>query len=304
MIVKTKAPCRISLFGGGTDLPVYSNSNSGIVLSMAINIYQHITIDTDGTGVGEIPENASPMFYKQILYKLGREDYIESKFDAMIESGLGSSASATVAIIGAVNKINGKRMTKNQVAKRAWEIETGDLGLYGGKQDQYASAIGGCNTIKFKDNVTVIKIPVRKARKLHKHLMLFYSGNNRKSNKIQHELKELSNDQIYALNSIKNTCIKAIDLLNKGKFEEIGYLLGLSWQYKKNSNSLVTNARIDKLHYTAMHSGAWGGKLCGSGGGGFMVFMADPKDHNKIIKEMEKIGANHYPFEIDWKGLQ
>lgn len=299
------APTRISLFGGGTDLPVFYEKHGGRIISMAINIRQHITLSSEPITY-KIPLNASENFYQAFFDEMELSDYyMAAEFDAVIESGLGSSASAAVALVGAINRVKDLKLTKKEIAEKAWDIEVNKLKLYGGKQDQISTSFGGVNYIKFsKQRILVTPLYRELAENLADHTLLFYTGNNRKNTKIQEQLKELSQQQVEALYSLKNSCQEAYEYFQQGKFKEIGSLLAQSWHYKKKSNPQMTTAKIDKLYKMAMKNGAWGGKLCGSGGGGYMIFMAPKKNHERLITALEYMGAEHIDFSIDWTGLE
>ena len=160
MIIESKAPTRISLFGGGTDFPGYSDISGGLVISFAINLRQTIRIATGkellGCGLNNmVPYKGDKEFLHKIFTEFGIGGFHHVRFDstseALLESGLGASAAGAVATVGAINRALKLNMTKGEVALKAWEIEVEKIGLYGGKQDQFASAFGGVNAITFSD---------------------------------------------------------------------------------------------------------------------------------------------------------
>ena len=198
MKIIASAPCRISLFGGGTDLPVFYEKHGGLVISMAINLKQHIEFDTDAPkGISPewaIPQNGNVDFYGKFMdeFKLNRVFFV-NKSDAPIQSGLGSSASAAVALVAALSRIKGQNLTKEEIAEKAWDIEVNKLGLYGGKQDQYRAVYGGFGSTRFKDYAisTVYNAFVNNDF-WEERLMLFYTGETRKDPKIQERFKQLT----------------------------------------------------------------------------------------------------------------
>jgi D-glycero-alpha-D-manno-heptose-7-phosphate kinase len=310
MKILSVAPTRISLFGGGTDVGTYALKYGGLVLNMAINIRQQITMHSGDDlyavyGSNVFPYNADPKFYYQILDEFGINDMHQTKltceFDGIIESGLGSSASAAVALIGAINRRKNLGFTREQIAEKAWELEVGKIGLFGGKQDQYAAALGGVNVMEFGKKVKITPLTPSFIEPLLPALVLFHTGKVRKSPKIQENLKELSDEQIVSLTRLKQDVFKGIELMGKKDVEGVGRLMDEVWQYKKFSNPEMTNKSIDLVYVRGLMSGAWGGKLLGSGGGGYILFVVDPKKRQEFI---EKMGYSEVDFSVDYNGLE
>jgi D-glycero-alpha-D-manno-heptose-7-phosphate kinase len=310
MKVIAQAPTRISLFGGGTDLENYYKKYGGMVISMAINLRQHIEIKTDneeifGTKKG-LPEHFSFDFYRKFAEEFKLAGTLETSFDGIIESGLGSSASAAVALVGVIAKAKNIPMGRREIAEKAWDIEVNKLGLYGGKQDQYISAFGGLQAIYFgvNDSIYLNNLGYKQEEMIEDNLLLFYSGENRKNPKIQEELKELNAEKLSSLNEIKKIARYAKNSLDQFDIIGIGKLLNDSWIFKKKCNPLMTTNRIDFIYDTAMRAGAMGGKLMGSGGGGFMFFWVDPCNHELVIKTLTDIGCTWWDYSIDHEGLE
>ncbi len=301
MKIISHAPCRIGLLGGGTDLDPYAKRYGGICLNMAINIRQHIKIDDTGNKQ-IIPEGANPKFYKTIFREMGMSESTElfADFDGLIESGLGSSASCAVALVGAINKLKGKNVGKQEVAEKAWDIEINKLGLFGGKQDQYAAALGGVNILEFGREVKVNSLSPSFVEELLPHLVLFYLGGNRKSPQIQENFKNPTDIQIRALDNIKEFALVGIDLLANKKIEEFGRLMDKIWVKKKLSNGGVNNELIDKYYERAQALGVWGGKVLGAGGGGHMLFVCPPEKKQKLRNHL---GLEEIDFSLDQNGL-
>jgi D-glycero-alpha-D-manno-heptose-7-phosphate kinase len=299
MKITASAPVRIGILGGGTDTSPFCDLYGGLVLSLAVNIRQQVTI-TD-KGKEKFIKGDSPEFFKAFL---GYPVKIEHKFDCPIESGLGSSASLGVCLVGIMNKLNNMRLTKDEIALRAWDIEVNKLGKFGGKQDQFMATFGGCNLMRFgKGDVEVISLPKRYVNKLSKWLLLFHSGENRKSGKIQEGLKELNFNQELSLIELKHVCWEGNEALLKGDINKVGELLDFSWVLKKSSNAGVTNKRIDKLYSISKQNGALGFKISGAGGGGCFIVIAPPKAHKGLINALKDVKCKHIPFKVDWKGL-
>lgn len=301
-MVTAQCPTRISLFGGGTDLPSFSTQYGGITISLAINLYQKINFDTSKN---KLAPKDNPMFFERLMEELKSKENIEHSYDCVIESGLGSSASLTVALVGAWAKHNGIYLNKREIAERAYELEVERLGLYGGKQDQYTACIGGMNIFYFTQTagVQITNIERDKAEFVAKHLLLFYTGDNRKDTKIQEQLKVLTPDKTRALMNIKTLAHDAKKYLQYGDFKMLGELFDRAWSEKKKSNPLITTDKIDKIYDVAISYGAEGGKLCGSGGGGFMVFWVSPGRQGDIIRALTDMGCIHYDYSLDYNGL-
>ena len=310
MKILSIAPSRISLFGGGTDIELYASKYGGLTINIAINLRQKVTMYSGGdlwevSGANYFPYKADPKFAYQILSEFGINDFHQTKlickYDGLIESGLGSSAAAAVALIGAINKRQNLGLTTTQIAEKAWWLETQRLNLYGGRQDQYAAAFGGVNVMEFKDRVTIVPLAKGFIDKLVPYFVLVYTGFNRKSAVIQEGFKHLSKKQIKVLDQIKDLALNSIDPIGKGDYLKVGEMLDWGWQLKKESNEGVTNSTIDSIYEKAISEGAVGGKVLGAGGGGFMLFIVPPEKQKDFI---EKMGLDHWDFSICWNGLE
>ena len=208
-----------------------------------------------------------------------------------------------MALLGVINRRKNLGLNSYQIAEKAWELEVDKIGLFGGKQDQYAATFGGINVIEFKKGGEVNVIPMARGfiEPLFPSLVLFYTGKNRKSSKIQEGLKEPNSDQIKALNRIKRLALEAIDPISKGDFRVVGALLDEAWEWKKLSNKGVTNKELDDIYSKAKELGAYGGKTCGAGGGGFMLFVVNPTEREDFIKNL---GLEWWDFSPDFNGLE
>jgi D-glycero-alpha-D-manno-heptose-7-phosphate kinase len=308
--ILSTAPARISLFGSGTDVPAYADVYRGIVLSMAINLRQHLTMFSgddlhEVNGANTFPYRANPDFYYKILdeYKINDMHHTKlvSEFDGLLEAGLGSSASAAVALLGAINKRLDLRLSRDEIAQKAWELETGKLGLFGGKQDQWAATYGGVNVFQFdKEGVTTLALDRTFIEPILPYFVLLFTGYHRESSKIQEGLKELSGPQVEKLDQIKDIAMKGIQAVADKDIKKVAELLNQSWELKKGSNSGVSNPDIDNIFKKAFELGAMGGKLLGSGGGGFALFMVAPELRAQFIEGM---GLEEFDFNISWDGL-
>lgn len=311
MKIQAITPTRVSLFGGGTDIPAFSNLYTGKVISLAINIRQSITMYSEDDlyevhGKNVFPYHANPEFYYKVLKEYGINDMHQTKltceFDGLIESGLGSSAAAAVALLGCINKRLNLGLNRQQIAEKAWELETDKLGLFGGKQDQYAATLGGANYFKFfKEGFVSFDILRPQIEPLLASLVLIHTGIIRSKPKIQESLKELSIEQIAYLTKLKRLVEIALEYLVDKDIEGMGKLMHESWEYKKMINPQVTSQEIDDIYLKGLACGAWGGKLLGSGGGGYMLFCVNPKKRQQFIK---RLGYAEVDFSLDYNGLE
>lgn len=294
---------RISLFGGGTDIDSYAKKYGGFCLNMGINLRQQFILDTDNvrTFDSSLPKGADDSFYETILREMNSTASFETVCDGIITGGLGSSASAAVALLGAIKKARGEKIILDEIAEKAWEIEVNKLKLFGGKQDQYAAAYGGINAIEFGSNVSVVQLGQSFIYPVLNSILLFHTGKNRKSSKIQEGYKDLSDNQVKYLDLIKKYAFQALEIIPKGDIEGLGNLLELTWEAKKKSNNGVSNEEIDQLFDKAKELGAFGGKILGAGGGGYCIFVVHPEKQKKF---KEKIGLKWIDYSIDWNGLE
>lgn len=308
MKIFSVAPCRLGLYGGGTDVSPYSEKYGGMVINMAINIRQEMTLYTRNdiyeNPYHKVPIGADPKFIYKILDEFGingiHHSALTSEFEGIIGAGLGSSAACTVALVAACSKALNLGLSREDIAERAWDIETNIIGHYGGKQDHYASAFGGFNLISFyKSGASIQRLNRDTGEKLAEHIVLFDTGVKRKKN-LQDGFKELTPEKIDALDKIKGIVNDASDQILIKDYEALGQLLDEAWRAKKRSNS-VSSPEIDEIYQQGIDCGAWGGKLLGSGGGGYMIFMVDPAERTRFIENM---GIKAIDFSIDWNGVE
>ena len=317
-MIITKTPYRISFFGGGTDLNQWFNENGGAVISTSIDKYCYIScrflpkffahkyrfVYSQIEDVINISDIKHPAI-KGLLGHLNWDQGIELHHDGDLpaRSGLGSSSSFTVGMLNALNALQGKHISKNELAKQAIFIEQKVLNENVGCQDQIAAAYGGFNKIEFfgenSFKVSPIIIPEARLNKLQDNLLLFFTG-------ISRFASEIEKSKVVNFNSKKNELTKmhemvdvSIDILvNEAKnIDDFGLLLNEGWNYKKSLSSLVSNKEIDEIYNLALKSGALGGKLLGAGGGGFILFYAPKEKHQKIINNLSHL--IHVPFKFE-----
>ena len=317
-MIITKTPYRISFFGGGTDLNQWFKENGGAVISTSIDKYCYIScrflpkffehkyrfVYSQIEDVIKIEDIKHPAI-KGLLGHLNWDQGIELHHDGDLpaRSGLGSSSSFTVGMLNALNALEGKLISKNELAKQAIFIEQKVLNENVGCQDQIAAAYGGFNKIEFYGEnsfkVSPIIIPEVRLNKLQDNLLLFFTG-------ISRFASEIEKSKIVNFNSKKNELTKmhemvdlSIDILvNEAKnIDDFGLLLNEGWNYKKSLSNLVSNKEVDEIYNLALKSGALGGKLLGAGGGGFILFYAPKETHKNIVNKLNHL--IHVPFKFE-----
>ena len=285
----------------------YQEKYGGLVLSLAINLRQRISLvpTKSNTIFTRLPMSldGDESFYRTFLDEFKVKNVVvETDFDGEITGGIGSSASAAVATIGAINKYKGLGMTLDQIAERAWDIEVNKLGLFGGKQDQYAAAYGGLNAIQFENKVIVTPLGLGLIEPIYPYILLFHTP-NRKSPKIQEGLQKITGQQKQALDFIKGSVVNGLEYLRDRDVTKFGDLLKQCWEAKKVSNNVTTDT-VDELYEKAISLGALGGKLMGSGGGGYMFFLVEPDSQDKFKKQFCTKDVKWVDFGPDTQGLE
>ncbi len=290
---------RIGLAGGGTDVDPYASEKGGIVFNTTINKFAYCTVvPTDDhamavhsseygdsrvdLGSGPLPLDGNTSLANVVANHFDIKDGFSMTLESEAPpgSGLGGSSTVIVSIISAVCKWLDKRMSGKDLARLAYDLERKELGLKGGRQDQYAAVYGGFNIMRFNgDDVTIDSVPVAQdvVNELQARTLLCYTGKSRESaDVIDSQVKayeKRSNEK--ALDASKKIALDMAKAVERGDITEAGELLHTSWQYKKDFSNKVSNPMIDRMYQTAMDAGAIGGKVSGAGGGGFMFFICD-----------------------------
>lgn len=325
--VRSRAPLRIGLAGGGTDVDPYASEKGGAVFNTTINKYAYCTIIPNGTNNvsvesanygmyetyldgGPLPLDGNMDLIKAVLNHFEIKDGFRMllQSDSPPGSGLGGSSTVIVAAIAAVTEWMGENLTSRELAQLAYRLEREDIGLKGGKQDQYAAVFGGFNLMKFRrDGVDVnrVKIKERTLNELQYRSILCYTGETRESaNIIESQMNRFKKgDNERALDLTKEMAFDMATALEKGDIEETGRLLDLGWEYKKQFSDKITNPGIDKLYNAAKESGAIGGKVSGAGGGGFMFFVCDYDKKFVVSEKLTKLGAKVTDFMFEPEGV-
>ncbi len=329
-VFRSRAPVRISFAGGGTDVSPYPEEKGGCVLSATINKYsftslslldsRHIKMKSHGSrelilnSVEEAVLDGNFDLAKSVIMEMRPERGLELFFrnDVPPRSGLGSSAAGFVSLLGAFTSAFGKKVSKDEIAQMAFELERNRLHVKGGKQDQYASAFGGLNFIEFKGKkVKVNPLNASKATisELEKNLVLVFTQERSRhgTDIIADQTKsyvERDEGVSFALDSAKQIAIEMKGCLKKGDLEQFGELLARGWAEKKKYSPHISNPFIDRLYSGAISAGAIGGKITGAGGGGYMVFYCHADREIMVKEKLESLGAKAVPFSFDFSGLQ
>ena len=332
MIIRSKAPLRISFGGGGTDVAPYKDEMGGVVLNATIDKYAYGTLNVDnGHNItvqsldydivakfdleGELEYDGELDLVKAVLNNLnhgapqGCNFFIHS--DAPPGSGLGSSSTMVVALLGLIKHWRKLPMTNYEMAEAAYHIERIDLGVRGGMQDQYAAVFGGFNLIEFGSSAVIVnplRIDKEIINELEYHLLLCYTGKTRLSGNIiatqvdNYERREV--DVVKAMDELKQNAIELKNALLQNRLDDFGHLLHEAWLNKKRMAKQITNPQIEELYQVARKNGALGGKVTGAGGGGFLLLYCQFDKKHIIAQELEKLGGQVVHFTFEPQGVQ
>lgn len=336
MIYRSKAPLRIGLAGGGTDVSPYSDLYGGAILNATVSLYANATIEPLDENViileaidrneteqfewsTSLPINGKLDLLKGVYNRI-QKDYgipnhkgfrLSTYVDAPAGSGLGTSSTLVVAIIGAFTEILRLPLGEYDMAHYAYDIERKDLQLAGGKQDQYAATFGGVNFMEFYADDKVIVNPLRIRQQylfeLENNLLLYYTSTSRESAEIikkqSKNVTEKKDRPIEAMHQLKQQAQMMKEALLKGKLNDIGEILDFGFRQKREMAEGISNELMDEIYETAKSSGATGGKISGAGGGGFMIFYCPGTSKYRVIKSLEKFGGRHRDYKFVEHGL-
>ncbi len=321
--VRSRAPLRLGLAGGGTDVSPYSDEYGGAILNVTIDRYafafiepsidqkirfiatdleieEAFPLDLDAIAAARLKLHAAA--YRRMVNAYGGGKplaiTVRTSVDAPPGSGLGSSSALVVALVEAFRAVLDVPLGPYEIAHLAFEIERIDLALAGGKQDHYAAAFGGVNFIEFiGDRVIVnpLRVPRATLNEVETSLITCFSGISRRSEEIIDQQKkgmtEKSTRTLEALHQLKTDAVEMKQALLLADVPQMALILNKSWLAKKETASGVSTKHIDDLHATAFKNGALGGKISGAGGGGFIMFIVPPERRVKIIRALNDIGA-------------
>jgi D-glycero-alpha-D-manno-heptose-7-phosphate kinase len=319
-VIISRTPLRISLGGGGTDLPSYYEKFGGLVLSAAIDRYVYVAINrtftddyflkySDIERVQRIEDIEHPIIREALrLHPIGPAIELVSVADIPAGTGLGSSGTFTVGLLRGIYAYMRQNVTAEQIAAEACHIEMDILGRPVGKQDQYASAYGGleCLTIEQDGKVAVgsISVSTRTLHDLQEHLCLFFTGYSRNADQILEEQRTQSIggdiDMIESLHDVKSIGLASLDALQQGDTVAFAALMNEHWERKKRRSAAMSNSAIDTFYEIGMENGALGGKLVGAGSGGFLLFYA--KEPDRLRRAFASRGLTEVRFQFDHDG--
>lgn len=335
MLYRSKAPLRLGLAGGGTDVSPYSDLYGGAILNATISLYAHSSIEIldepkiiiEALDRGEIEEfdmatplplNGTLQLAKGIINRIAK-DYglpkgngfrLSTYVDAPAGSGLGTSSTLVVSIIGAFAEALKLPLGEYDIAHYAFEIERKDLQLAGGKQDQYAATFGGFNFMEFYADDKVIVNPLRIRQEylheLENNLLLYFTATSRESaNIIKEQQANVNNnrqDSLAAMHNLKEQARLMKEALLKGQLYEIGAILDYGFQEKTKMAHNISNSLIEEVYYKARNAGATGGKISGAGGGGFMFFYCPGNTRYAVADVLGKMGGEVRKFSFTQHG--
>lgn len=335
MIVHSKAPFRIGLAGGGTDVSPYSDEFGGAVLNATLNLYATTTLipRNDGkivlkaTNLDKVITLSSTAMleingeldlqkgvYNRIVKEFSKTPLsfeLITAMDVGSGSGLGTSSTLVVSIIGAFVEWLKLPLGDHDIAQLAFSIEREDLKMAGGKQDQYAATFGGINFIEFFAENQVIVNPLRVRDEwietLQNNLILFYTKTSRESAKIievqAENVVQKQEKPINAMHFLKEHAFEMKAAISKGDLTGVGQLLDKSWQQKKQMAKGISTSEIDRIYDAVMNAGAIGGKISGAGGGGFMIIYVDQNLKTSVIEALHQFQGEIFPYVFCKEGL-
>lgn len=337
MIYRSKAPFRLGLAGGGTDVSPYSDIYGGCILNATISLYAHANIEprNDNKIVFRIPQTKEEYIFDSALelpINNDKADLMKGIYNRIVKdftqkplsftltcalevpfgSGLGTSSTLAVAIVGAYSEWLTLPLGEYDLAYLAYTVERIDLKQAGGKQDQYAAAFGGFNFMEFYGNDKVIVNPLRirneVLNELSNNLLLYYTNSSRNSGDIiekqQKNVQEKKEKSIEAMHQIKQQAYEIKEAILKNNLDEIGKILHRGWTFKKEMADGISTPLFEKIYDTAINAGASGGKISGAGGGGYVFFYCPNNTKFDVAKALGDLGGNAQPYTFTKKGLE
>ncbi|MDC1067787.1 dehydrogenase [Candidatus Kapabacteria bacterium] len=335
MIYRAKAPLRLGLAGGGTDVSPYSDEFGGAILNSTISLYAYASIKETNDGKikfsamdrgesaivdskNELEINGELDLLKGVYNRIVK-DFTKKKLsfelttwvDAPAGSGLGTSSTLTVAILGAFVEWLNLPLGEYDISHLAYEIERLDLNMAGGKQDQYAATFGGFNFMEFYKNDKVIVNPLRVKKEyineLNFNLLLYYTGTSRLSGKIidSQTMNVINKEKksLEGMHKLKEQAIKMKESVLRGEINNVGEILDFGWKYKKQLAKEISNPVIDDMYNAAKSAGALGGKISGAGGGGFMMFFCPQNTRYNVINALKEYGGEFRRYMFTKNGM-
>ncbi|NPU97983.1 MAG: GHMP kinase [Candidatus Omnitrophica bacterium] len=346
-LIRSRAPVRIDFAGGWTDVPDFCRARPGYVVNAAINVYSFVTISEGavlkGNGGpalrerGEVPHHGITLYSSDFDLYVQAENIRELEYDGNIDlvkaavkrlgvereftlitqsiappgSGLGTSASMGVALLSALSRYAGRHFLAYELAEEASRIEREELGILGGKQDHYASALGSLLFLEFRGEEvrsSALSVSRAVALELEKNLVLCYTGQSRLSGDIHARVKERYENHdphtVGAIEEMKDIALEMKEALLGEHMAPFAKLLNRNWECQKRLHPSVTNEGIERVFRAALDNGAIGGKACGAGGGGCVLFYCRPEREHQVRRALQQEGATIIDFNIDFFGAE
>lgn len=330
MTVRAKAPLRVSFAGGGTDVSPFPETEGGCVLSATIDRYAYgslrprddgqITVESVDFGMSldfpvteDVVLDGKLDLVKAAIRKLGAGEMggydLVLRSNAPPGSGLGSSSTMMVALVGLLREHYALPLSEYEIARLAYVIERHDLGIRGGLQDHYAATFGGFNFIEFADRVIVNPLRIRDSivNELELNLLLCYTGVTRESANIIADqtarVESQQGDALEGLRAQKELAVAMKSALLRGELDDFGNLLAEAWKQKKKMSPMITTGLIEDAYEVAVRHGALGGKVTGAGGGGYILFYCDFAKKHRVADALVRFGATVTEFSFDTRGL-
>ncbi|RYE22394.1 MAG: dehydrogenase [Sphingobacteriales bacterium] len=335
MIYRSKAPLRIGMAGGGTDVSPYCDMYGGAILNATISLYAHASLEplnepkiileaidrnerVEYDFQDELPTDgqldlASAM-YNRVVREFGKVPCgfrLTTFVDAPAGSGLGTSSTLMVAILGAFSAWLKLPLGDYDIAHMSYQVERVELGMAGGKQDQYTATFGGVNFMEFYADDKVIVNPLRikpeYLLELEHNLLLYFTATSRLSSTIieaqSKNVGDKNQQSIDAMHHLKDQARMMKEALLKGKVDDIGTILDYGFRYKKQTAVGISNSKMDELYEAALKAGATGGKISGAGGGGFMMFYCPQNTKYKVKEALEPFSGGFRDYTFTDRGL-
>jgi D-glycero-alpha-D-manno-heptose-7-phosphate kinase len=322
-MIITRSPLRISLGGGGTDLPSYYQEHTGFLIAAAIDRHVHIVINrsilpemilkyAQTERVTEVSQIQHPLV-REAMNLVGMPAHgleIAAMADIPAGTGLGSSGSFCTALLRGLHALHNGNPSAAEIAEQACHIEIDRLHEPVGKQDQYIAAVGGVTCFRFNPDGHVEYWPLRTSsetlRRLESNLVLYFTGYTRSASAVLREqdtkTKAADSSMIENLHFIKDIGLKSKEALEGGDLHGFAELMNVHWRWKKKRSGNMSNSRIDEWYELGLKHGGRGGKLIGAGGGGFLMFYTD--DAEQLNSAMTEAGLQNVPFRFDFEGTR
>jgi D-glycero-alpha-D-manno-heptose-7-phosphate kinase len=321
-MIFTRTPFRITMGGGGTDLPAYYSKHGGFVFAAALDKYMFISLNRPVVDdLVRVKYTKSEMvrhreelqhdIAKEAMRITGIENSLEivSMADVPAGTGLGSSSAYAVGLLNALHAMKKEAISVEGLAEEACDLEINRLGKPIGKQDQYMAAFGGLRVLEIdpRGAVKVRSADIKENTRdeLNRNLLLFYTGTSRCADTILAEqsrgAERRKPEVIESMHVIKELGYRILEAAESGNITEIGLLFDQHWKFKKRISAGMSNPRLDELYQAALAAGALGGKITGAGGGGFFLFYVE-QDHTRFREEMKKMGLREMRYRFDFGG--